>query len=226
MDGDELGIPLHGHAPAAEVIAHDPFVVVLAQHQDKGKRAHALPDVTQRDARRPLSFRPHVGAIAAAAQLERPLSDPELRVDLERARMHRHRPRLLCRPRVPVYDHRAHAAPSELIGEHQSGRTGSHDQHIRVHAILLLKQYRLIRAHGGRRARPSMNLGLSGQGFLPISTAVSRISVESARGDSAATCVNPRSARAGPSSTMTACFATTTIPGAPRRSFFTGSWRR
>src|SRR5439155_15347221 len=133
-EAGELGVPLHRHAPVAEVLAHDPLVVVLAEHQDEGKRAHALPDFAQRDARRPLSLRPHVGAVAAAAELERTLRDPELGVDLEGARMHRHRARLLRRPGMPVYDHGAHAAPSELVGEHQSGRAGPNDQHIRIHA--------------------------------------------------------------------------------------------
>src|SRR5213083_448238 len=132
-DAGELGVPLHRHAPVAQVVAHDPLVVVLAQHQDKGKRADALPDVAQRDARRPLSFRPHIGAVAAAAQLERTLRDPELGVDLERTRMHRHRPRLLRRPGMPVYDHGAYAAPSDLVGEHQPGGAASDDQYVRIH---------------------------------------------------------------------------------------------
>src|SRR3989475_5273624 len=61
--------------PYTTLFRSDPLVVVLAQHQDKGKRADALPDVAQRDARRPLSFRPHIGAVAAAAQFERTLRD-------------------------------------------------------------------------------------------------------------------------------------------------------
>src|SRR6266480_4302181 len=133
VDAGELGVPLHRKAPVAEMVAHDPLVVVLAQHQDKGKRTDALPDVTQRDARRPLSFRPHIGAVAAAAHLERTLRDPELGVDLERARMHRHRPRLLCRPGMPVHDQRVDPAAPELIGEHQSGGAASHDQYVRIH---------------------------------------------------------------------------------------------
>src|SRR5213083_1687212 len=48
FDAGELGVPLHRHAPVAEMVAHDPLVVVLAQHQDEGEWAHALPDVAQR----------------------------------------------------------------------------------------------------------------------------------------------------------------------------------
>src|SRR2546428_6178491 len=38
---------------------------------------------------------------------------------------------------MPIHDHRADPAPSELIGEHQSGGAASYDQHIGIHAISL-----------------------------------------------------------------------------------------
>ena len=78
FEADQLGVPLHGHAPVAELVAHDSFVVVLAQHQDEGKRAHALPDVTDGNACRPPPLRPHVGARAALAEFERAFGDSEL----------------------------------------------------------------------------------------------------------------------------------------------------
>jgi hypothetical protein len=34
---------------------------------------------------------------------------------------------------MPVDDHGAHAAPPELIGEHEPGRAAAHDQHVGVH---------------------------------------------------------------------------------------------
>src|SRR5712692_2449778 len=40
---------------------------------------------------------------------------------------------LLRGPGMPVHDHGAHAAPSELVGEHQSGGAASHDQYVRIH---------------------------------------------------------------------------------------------
>ena len=43
---DQLRVPLHGHAPVAEGVAQQPFVVVLAEDQEKGIRAQIAPDVT------------------------------------------------------------------------------------------------------------------------------------------------------------------------------------
>jgi hypothetical protein len=36
---------------------------------------------------------------------------------------------------VPVDDHGAHAAPAELIGEHQPGWAGSSDEDLGIHKI-------------------------------------------------------------------------------------------
>jgi hypothetical protein len=106
---------------------------VLPEHQDVGERAHAAADIAERDAGGPFAVRPQVGASRARAERQRLVDDSHLRVDLERARLHRHRARLLRRPRVPVDDHRAHAAARQLIGEHEPGRAGAHDQDFPVH---------------------------------------------------------------------------------------------
>ena len=84
-------------------------------------------------ARGPPPLGPDVGAGGALAELERPLDDAEVRVDLERACLHAQRPRLERRAGVPVDDQRAHAAPTELIGEHQPGRAGSDDEDVGIH---------------------------------------------------------------------------------------------
>ena len=57
-----------------------------------------------------------------AAERERSIDDADFRVDLQRARLHGDRARLLRRPGMPVDDHGAHARARELVGEHQAGR--------------------------------------------------------------------------------------------------------
>ncbi len=47
---DQLGVPFHADAPAAEGLSEQPLVVVLAEDQEKGIRAQIAPDVAEGDA--------------------------------------------------------------------------------------------------------------------------------------------------------------------------------
>ena len=89
---DELGVPLHVDAPAAEGFSEQPLVVVLAEDQEKGIRAEIAPDVAEGDARRPRPSGPEIRARGALAQLERSLDDPQVGVDLEGAGLYAERP--------------------------------------------------------------------------------------------------------------------------------------
>ena len=60
--------------------------------------------------------------------------EAQVRVDLQRARLHAQRPRLLRRSGMPVDDQRAHAPSRELIREHQPGRAGADDEDVSVQA--------------------------------------------------------------------------------------------
>ena len=131
----QLNVPSHCHVPAAQRIAEQPLIVVLPQDQQKRERAQVAADVAQRHACRATTLCPQVGAAGALAEFERLLRDAQLRVDLQRARLYAQRPGLQCRPGVAVDDLRAHAAAAELIGQHQSGRSGTDDEHIGVHGI-------------------------------------------------------------------------------------------
>jgi hypothetical protein len=126
------------HAVLGELRAHDVLIVVLAKHQHERKRAEALADVADRDACAPASVRPHVGGGGAGAERERLLDDAHLRIDLHRARLHGHRPRLLSRAGVAVDDDGLDAAAGELVGEHQAGRAGTDDENVRVHGGFLV----------------------------------------------------------------------------------------
>ena len=131
---DQFGVPLHGRVPVAQPLAHDALVVVLAEDQDVWIGRRAAPGLAQRHARGVPAARPDVGAGGGRAKLERPPDDAELRVDLHGARLHGERPRLKRGAGVPVDEHRAHAAPGELVGEHQAGRAGTDDQDSGIHA--------------------------------------------------------------------------------------------
>lgn len=84
----ELGIPPDGRAPVAEPVAHDPLVVVLAENENERVWTQRSPGLAQGYVGHLAPFRPKVCARAALAELERPLDDAELRVDLQRARLH------------------------------------------------------------------------------------------------------------------------------------------
>ena len=132
----QFGVPLHRHVPAAQRSTEQPFVVVLPQDQQEGEWAQVAADVAQRHACPEAALRPQVGAGGALAELERLVRDAQLRVDFQRARLHAQRPGLQRRPGVPVNDLRSHAAATELVGKHQSGRSGADDQHIGLHGNL------------------------------------------------------------------------------------------
>ena len=42
LEADQLGVPLHRQAPVAQPVAHDPFVVVLAEDEDERIGRHGL----------------------------------------------------------------------------------------------------------------------------------------------------------------------------------------
>ena len=134
LEADQLGVPLDRQAEIAQLVAHDPLVVVLAEDEDVRIGRHEPPGLAQRDPRHLPPLRPHVCAGAALAELQRPLDDAELRVDLHGARLHAERPRLQRRPGMPVDDAHAHAAPNQLIGQHQPGRAGPDHQDVRIHS--------------------------------------------------------------------------------------------
>ena len=121
------------NAELAQLLAHDPLIVVLAEDQDVGIGRHQAPGVAQRHPRHLPALRPDVGAGGDPAELQRTLDDAELWVDLQRARLHAERPRLLRRSGVAVDDAHANAAADQLVGQHQSGRAGADDQDVRIH---------------------------------------------------------------------------------------------
>src|SRR5947207_1581819 len=60
--------------------------------------------------------------------------------------------------RMPVDDLRAHAAPRELVGEHQPGRAGANDEDIGVHAGLPWRESSTRGGCGRLRTIPKENL--------------------------------------------------------------------
>ena len=114
-----------------------------------------------RDTGGPSSPRPHVGTGRALPELQRPLDDAQMRVDLERACLHTQRPRLERRAGVAVHDQRPHASPGELIGEHEPGRARANDQDVRIHVVRAsaIQFVRAGSALAAGRAAPAMWLG-------------------------------------------------------------------
>ena len=78
-------------------------------------------------------LRPDGCAGAALAEFQRAADDAELGVNLQGAGLNAKRPALHGRSGVTVDDLDAHAAPYELVGEHEAGRAGADDQDVRIH---------------------------------------------------------------------------------------------
>ena len=155
LETGELGIPLDGQAPFGQLVAHDPLVVVLAKDEDERIGGQGATGLAQWHARHLAPLRPYVRARAAFAELERAFHEAELRIDLQRARLHAERPRLARRARVPVDDERAHATAAELVGEHQAGWAGADDQDVGVHLV----RRRAGSNHGTERRRLERSTG-------------------------------------------------------------------
>ena len=85
---DQLGVPLHLQVPLGQVLAQDPFVVVLSENEEIGIGAHIAPDVAQGNTGGATSIRPEVGAGRAAAECECAIGDAKPGVDLEGAGLH------------------------------------------------------------------------------------------------------------------------------------------
>ena len=137
LEGNQLGVPAHGDSTATQRVTHQPFVVILTKDQKKRIRTQVATDIADRDSSGAPPFGPQVGARRAFAELESAIDDAELRVDLERARLHAQCPRLQSRPWVPVDDQRTYAASRELIREHQPGRPGADDEDVSVHVHVI-----------------------------------------------------------------------------------------
>src|SRR5262249_32098507 len=133
----QFRVPMHGKPPLREMLAHDAFVVILAQHQDVRKRTHFLSHFIERNPRSQSAPSPHVRPITGAPQFDCALSKAELRVDLECARVHRHRSRLLSRSAMTIDDRGANTPSSELVGKHQTCWAGSNYENISHHLNLL-----------------------------------------------------------------------------------------
>src|SRR6266508_2237518 len=110
LEAEELGIPLHRYAPVTKLVAHDPFVVVLAEDQNERIRRHALPGFAEGDTRHLPPFGPNFCALSALAGLARPIDDSELRIDLQSARLNAQRSRLKRRTRMSIDDQSAYAS--------------------------------------------------------------------------------------------------------------------
>ncbi len=120
-----------------ESITQEALVVILSQDQDLGIRAQTLPDVPDRNPSGAAASGPDVRAPSRLPQREGTVRDAEMRVDLQRASLDTQRSCLYRRTRVTVYDAKPHSTASQLIGEHQPGGTGSHDQNIGIHVTML-----------------------------------------------------------------------------------------
>src|SRR5262249_60872980 len=119
------------------MLAHDVFVVVLAQHQDVGKRTQILPHFVEGNARLQSPAGPHVRTITGSPQLDGALGNTELRIDFKCARVYRHRSGLLSRSAMTIDDRRANASSAKLVSKHQSRWACSNDKNIDSHLNLL-----------------------------------------------------------------------------------------
>jgi hypothetical protein len=118
------------------MVAHDAFVVILAEDKKERVRRYFFSDVTQSDACPPLSLCPDISTCAAFAKLQRSINNSQLGVDLQRTRLHSQRSGFNRWPSMSVNDEGAYTASNKLIGKHKAGWAGPDDKNIGVHLSL------------------------------------------------------------------------------------------
>src|SRR5262245_53179274 len=116
------------------MLAQNPFVVILAQHQDVWEGTQFLSHFVEWDACLQSAARPHIRPVAGLPQLDRALRQIARRVELKRARVYRHRSRLKSRTAITVDNHRTDTPSADLIREHQTGRARSHYENVNHHS--------------------------------------------------------------------------------------------
>src|SRR4051812_33584369 len=116
FEAEELGLALDGHALGGQVVNQKVLVLVLWEDQHVGERAHTLADLAKVDARNLLAPGPKVRDGKLQPSFDHFLAEPELVVELERARLHAQGSRRGSRPCSLVDDAHVHAEPSKPEG--------------------------------------------------------------------------------------------------------------
>ena len=152
LDAGKLGTPLH-RAPQSRSLS--PMMRSLSSWpriRMYGIRADAFPGFAQRHARDPSSLRPQIGTGAGLPSSSARSVMPSFGRSPGCGPA---RPALLSARRLAmaIDDHRAHAAPHQLIGKHQPGRTGPYNENVSVHVS------------SGRVGRPDQALCVAADGF-------------------------------------------------------------
>ena len=118
------------HADLLERRDEEGFLPVLGEDQHEGKGAFALADVAERHARRVPAAFPQVDRRELDAVRDRLVGNPELAVELERARVHHERAGGRAGRIRLVDDAHVNARPLEPEREHEARGAGADDQHL------------------------------------------------------------------------------------------------
>jgi hypothetical protein len=126
-EGDQIHAALHLDAPFGQVLVQHRFGLGLRDEEQERVGGVLEPDVEQPDRHDPLAeVQPQLHGVVAA--LDQLLGDLERPQDLERARLHGKRTRLVHAVELAIDDSDAGAERVQLRGERQPGRTGANDQ--------------------------------------------------------------------------------------------------
>ena len=107
-------------------------MLVLGKDQRIRKRAEASVHVAEHGACRLLAGHPEICRDDLASTLDDRVSEAELVVQFERARLHGNSARRCARFRCPIDDPHAHAQPRQPQCKHQAGRPCADDEDFRV----------------------------------------------------------------------------------------------
>jgi hypothetical protein len=121
--GIEFGVPFDLDTGRFQLLDQEAFVVVLREGQHEGVGAQAFADILQGQLDDVLAMFAQMDGLDPDALVDHHLGKAHLAVELQRARMHGHRPRSLSRTAGPVDDAHGHAMARQTYGEHQAGRT-------------------------------------------------------------------------------------------------------
>ena len=127
--------PLDLHASRLEMLDQDALVNVLRQREGEGVAAEALAEGAEVGSlRRRLPACVRLMRLDPQTGRQYVVDDAELPVKLQRARLHRKRPRRLARAGIHVDDADVDAEPRQPERQSEAGRPGADDENLRTHS--------------------------------------------------------------------------------------------
>src|SRR5215203_4907947 len=126
---------MHAMTVSANELIEEFLVPALFEHQHERILAEVFAELCQMHLTTDLATCDQPHSIGNRAMFDRGLRQPNLFVDLQRARLNADRLRKARDRIVLFYDHKIDPIPDELASEGKSGRTATNDDDVCIHCV-------------------------------------------------------------------------------------------